>query len=115
MELPETEISLLDARKIDKRFEIGDVVEVDVTPANFGRSAAHTAKQMLIQRLKEAERSVVYEEYYSREGDIITGVITRVEGKNVFINLGKTEAILPPTEQIATETYREGIALNAIS
>ena len=52
---------------------------------------------MLIQRLKEAERSVVYEEYYSREGDIITGVITRVEGKNVFINLGKTEAILPPT------------------
>ncbi len=98
----------LEARKIDKRFEIGDVVEVDVTPANFGRSAAHTAKQMLIQRLKEAERSVVYEEYYSREGDIITGVITRVEGKNVFINLGKTEAILPPTEQIATETYREG-------
>ena len=63
---------------------------------------------MLIQRLKEAERSVVYEEYYSREGDIITGVITRVEGKNVFINLGKTEAILPPTEQIVTETYREG-------
>jgi len=108
VELPETEISLLEARKIDKRFEIGDVVEVDVTPANFGRSAAHTAKQMLIQRLKEAERSVVYEEYYSREGDIITGVITRVEGKNVFINLGKTEAILPPTEQIATETYREG-------
>ncbi len=81
VELPETEISLLDARKKDKRFEIGDVVEVDVTPANFGRSAAHTAKQMLIQRLKEAERSVVYEEYYSREGDIITGVITRVEGK----------------------------------
>ena len=56
VELPETEISLLDARKKDKRFEIGDVVEVDVTPANFGRSAAHTAKQMLIQRLKEAER-----------------------------------------------------------
>ena len=102
VELPETEISLLDARKIDKRYEIGDIVEADVTPANFGRSAAHTAKQMLIQRLKEAERSVVYEEYYSREGDIITGVITRVEGKNVYINLGKTEAILPPTEQIGT-------------
>ena len=108
VEFPETEISLLDARKIDKRYEIGDIVEADVTPANFGRSAAHTAKQMLIQRLKEAERSVVYEEYYSREGDIITGVITRVEGKNVYINLGKTEAILPPTEQIATETYHEG-------
>ena len=79
VELPETEISLLDARKKDKRFEIGDVVEVDVTPANFGRSAAHTAKQMLIQRLKEAERSVVYEEYYSREGDRIKCYIVEVK------------------------------------
>ena len=105
---PEIEISLDEARQKDMRFEVGDVVEVDVTPANFGRSAAHTAKQMLIQRLKEAERSVVYEEYFSREGDIMTGIIERVEGKNVYINLGKTEAILPLTEQIATETYREG-------
>lgn len=108
VETPETQISLEDARQQSPRFEIGDVVEMNVTPANFGRSAAHTAKQMLIQRLKEAERSVVFEEYFSREGDIITGIIERVEGKNVYINLGKTEAILPPTEQIATETYREG-------
>lgn len=108
VETPETQISLEDARQQSLRFEIGDVVEMNVTPANFGRSAAHTAKQMLIQRLKEAERSVVFEEYFSREGDIITGIIERVEGKNVYINLGKTEAILPPTEQIATETYREG-------
>ena len=108
VETPETQISLEDARQQSPRFEIGDVVEMNVTPANFGRSAAHTAKQMLIQRWKEAERSVVFEEYFSREGDIITGIIERVEGKNVYINLGKTEAILPPTEQIATETYREG-------
>ena len=108
VETPETQISLEDARQQSPRFEIGDVIEMNVTPANFGRSAAHTAKQMLIQRLKEAERSVVFEEYFSREGDIITGIIERVEGKNVYINLGKTEAILPPTEQIATETYREG-------
>ncbi len=108
VETPETQISLEDARQQSPRFEIGDVVEMNVTPANFGRSAAHTAKQMLIQRLKESERSVVFEEYFSREGDIITGIIERVEGKNVYINLGKTEAILPPTEQIATETYREG-------
>ena len=108
VETPETQISLEDARQQSPRFEIGEVVEMNVTPANFGRSAAHTAKQMLIQRLKEAERSVVFEEYFSREGDIITGIIERVEGKNVYINLGKTEAILPPTEQIATETYREG-------
>lgn len=108
VETPELEISLEDAWRINKHFEVGDVVEVDVTPANFGRAAAHTAKQMLIQRLKEAERSVVYEEFFSREGDIITGVISRIEGKNVFINLGKIEALLPPSEQIATETYEEG-------
>ncbi|MCF0155712.1 MAG: transcription termination/antitermination protein NusA [Veillonella sp.] len=108
VESPELEISVADARKYHANYEVGDVVEVDVTPKNFGRSAAHAAKQMLIQSLKEAERSVVYDEYSNREGDIITGLITRVEGRNVFIDLGKTEAILPPTEQISTETYREG-------
>lgn len=104
----EKEISLAEAQQRDMRFEVGDIVEVDVTPKNFGRSAAHTAKQMLIQRLKEAERSIVYEEYFSREGDIITGLVQRVEGRNVFVDLGKTEAILPPAEQIPTETYKAG-------
>ena len=104
VEEPELQVSLADARKVDNRFEVGDVVEMDVTPKNFGRSAAHAAKQVLIQSLKEAERSVVYDEYSNREGDIITGIISRVEGRNVFINLGKTEAILPPSEQIETET-----------
>ena len=69
----EVEIALVDARQLDKRMEIGDIIEVDVTPKNFGRSAAHTAKQLLIQRLKEAERNIVYDEYSSREGDILTG------------------------------------------
>ena len=104
----EKEISLAEAQQRDMRFEVGDIVEVDVTPKNFGRSAAHTAKQMLIQRLKEAERSIVYEEYFSREGDIITGLVQRVEGRNVFVDLGKTEAILPPAEQIPPETYKAG-------
>lgn len=108
VENPETEISLDEAQARDLRYEVGDIVEVDVTPKNFGRSAAHTAKQMLIQRLKEAERSIVYEEYFSREGDIITAQVQRVEGRNVFVDLGKTEAILPPTEQIPTETYKAG-------
>lgn len=104
----ESEISLKDARQKDLRYEIGDVVEMDVTPQNFGRSAAHTAKQMLIQRLKEAERSVVFEEFSNHEGDIITATITRIDGKNVFVDLGKAEALLPVTEQIASETYVEG-------
>ncbi len=108
VENAETEISLDEAQARDLRYEVGDIVEVDVTPKNFGRSAAHTAKQMLIQRLKEAERSIVYEEYFSREGDIITAQVQRVEGRNVFVDLGKTEAILPPTEQIPTETYKAG-------
>lgn len=108
VEEPELEISVKDAQKIHKNYEVGDIVEVNVTPKNFGRSAAHAAKQMLIQSLKEAERSVVYDEFSERAGDIVTGIITRVDGRNVFIDLGKTEAILPPSEQIATETYREG-------
>lgn len=105
---PELEMELTKARMLDARYELDDVVLTDVTPANFGRSAAHTAKQMLIQRLKEAERSSVFEEFAEREGDIVTGTIPRVEGKNVYVDLGKTEAILPVTEQIATEAYVPG-------
>ncbi len=105
---PDTEIDIKEAKTIDKGLEIGDVIAVDVTPQNFGRSAAHTAKQMLIQRLKEAERSIVFEEYSNREGDIITGTVSRIEGKKIFLDLGKAEAILPATEQISQEKYYVG-------
>lgn len=105
VENKELEISLLDAHKIHAAFQVGDIVEIDVTPKSFGRSAAQMAKQMLIQRLREAERSSVFEEFSEREGDIINGVISRIEGKNVFIDLGKTEAILPASEQIPNEVY----------
>ncbi|MBF1761699.1 MAG: transcription termination/antitermination protein NusA, partial [Veillonella sp.] len=88
VEDPELEISLEEAQKIHKNYEVGDTVEIDVTPKNFGRSAAQAAKQMLIQSLKEAERSVVYDEFSERAGDIVTGIITRVDGRNVFIDLG---------------------------
>lgn len=104
----ETETTLEEARAVDARYEMGDIVPLDVTPANFGRIAAQTAKQVMIQRLKEAERSIVYEEYYNRTDDIMTGVIQRIEGKNVYIDLGKAEAILPVSEQIPTETYEMG-------
>ena len=102
------EISLEDARKLNPEYEVGDVVNVDVTPSNFGRIAAQAAKQVMIQRLREADRSIVYDEFYNRTDDIITGLIQRIENKNVYVDLGKAEAILPASEQIPTETYTVG-------
>ena len=104
----ENEISLEDARAIDKGYEEGDEILVDVTPKNFGRIAAQAAKQVMIQRLREAERNIVYDEFYGRTDDIITGIIQRIEQKNVYIDLGKAEAVLPYSEQIPTEEYPVG-------
>ena len=104
----ENEISLEDARAIDKGYEEGDEILVDVTPNNFGRIAAQAAKQVMIQRLREAERNIVYDEFYGRTDDIITGIIQRIEQKNVYIDLGKAEAVLPYSEQIPTEEYTVG-------
>lgn len=104
----ENEISLEDARAIDKGYEEGDEILVDVTPKNFGRIAAQAAKQVMIQRLREAERNFVYDEFYGRTDDIITGIIQRIEQKNVYIDLGKAEAVLPYSEQIPTEEYTVG-------
>jgi len=105
---PREEMALSEARRKDPRYEPGDVVEVEVTPKEFGRIAAQTAKQVVVQRLREAERDMIYDEYANREGDIVTGVVQRQEGKNVFIDLGKTEAILSLNEQIPGENYRTG-------
>ncbi|HHW67396.1 MAG: transcription termination/antitermination protein NusA [Epulopiscium sp.] len=99
------EISLEDARKIKVTYEVGDIVDIEVTPKNFGRIAAQTAKQVVVQRIREAEREIIYNQYITKEKDIITGIIQRKERKNVIINLGKTEAILPPNEQIPGEEY----------
>ena len=107
------EISLAQARTIRPDYEVDDVLEIEVTPANFGRIAAQTAKQVVVQRVREAERGIIYEEFMSREGDIITGLVSRVENRNVFIDLGKTEAILMPAEQIAGETYEHGDRIKA--
>lgn len=104
----ENEISLEDARAIDKGYKEGDEILVDVTPKNFGRIAAQAAKQVMIQRLREAERNIVYDEFYGRTDDIITGIIQRIEQKNVYIDLGKAEAVLPYSEQIPTEEYTVG-------
>lgn len=108
VEDPDTEISVDDARKIDAGYEAGDVVNVDVTPHNFGRIAAQAAKQVMIQHLREAERNIVYDEFSGRVDDIITGLVQRVENHNAYVDLGKAEAILPASEQIPGETYSVG-------
>ncbi len=105
---PRLEISLAEAQEIDPRYVLEDVVELEVTPKNFGRIAAQTAKQVVVQRIREAERGIIYEEFSSRESDIVTGIVQRMEAKNVFVDLGKAEAILQPSEQIPGETYRHG-------
>lgn len=102
------EISLEEAKAINKNYQIGDVVEKKVTPRNFGRIAAQTAKQVVVQRIREAERGIIFDEYISRENEIVTGLVQRKEKNNVFIDLGKTEAILGPGEQTPGETYNIG-------
>ncbi len=99
------EISLADAKKIDPNYEVADIVEKEVTPRNFGRIAAQTAKQVVVQRIREAERSVIYEEFVNRESEIVTGVVQRISKGIVHINLGRVEAVLLPNEQIEGETY----------
>ena len=108
-----TEISLAQALTIRPDYAVGDVIEIEVTPANFGRVAAQTAKQVVVQRIREAERGMIYEEFQSRESDILTGLVQRVENRNVFIDLGKTEAVLTPAEQIPTESYSHGDRIKA--
>ena len=108
-----TEISLAQARAINPDYVIGDVVEIEMTPANFGRIAAQTAKQVVMQRLREAERGIVYDEYMNRKSDIVTGIVQRVEGRNVFVDIGRAEALLMPTEQMPTEEYNYGDTLRA--
>ena len=102
------EMALTEARQLDPRYEIDDIVEVEVTPKNFGRIAAKTAKQVVVQRIREAERGMIYDEFSNRESDIVTGIVQRIEQKNAFIDLGKAEAILAPLEQIPGEAYRHG-------
>jgi N utilization substance protein A len=105
---PATQISLKDASELPDRPGLNEMVEVEVTPPNFGRIAAQTAKQTILQRIQEAERDLVYDEYANREGEVLNGVIERVEPRGIIVNLGKAEAVLPPQEQVTRERYRIG-------
>lgn len=108
------EIDLDSARKLYEKHELGDMVKIEITPKNFGRIAAQTAKQVVIQRIKDAERDVIFEEFINRENEIITGQIQRISKNNIFIDLGKTEGVLPPNEQIEGEEYKQGDRLKLL-
>ena len=111
---PYLEISLDDAKKLSDKHAVGDLIKIEITPKDFGRIAAQTAKQVVIQRIKDAERDVIYDDFINRENEIITGLIQRISKNNVFIDLGKTEGILPPVEQIEGEEYEQGDRLKLI-
>ncbi|KPC99969.1 hypothetical protein LR69_01838 [Geobacillus sp. BCO2] len=103
---PRLEISLEEAQRINPNYQIGDVVELEVTPRDFGRIAAQTAKQVVTQRVREAERSIIYAEFVDREEDIMTGIVQRVDPRFVYVSLGKAEALLPANEQMPNEIYK---------
>ena len=104
----ETEISLEDARKISGKYDIGDTVEIEVTPASFGRIAAQTARQVVLQRIHEAEREKMVSEYSDRENDIATAVVRRIERRNVMLEIDGTESVLMPNEQVRADRYKVG-------
>lgn len=100
------EISLEEALKINRAYEIGDTIKFEVTPKDFGRIATQTAKHVVMQRIREAERDIIYEEYIDYEDEILTGTVERTDQRNVYVNIGRVEAILPASEQIPTEEFQ---------
>lgn len=104
-ENPILQISLEEARKIDKEAQIDGTVDVELVPKNFGRIAAQTAKQVIIQKLREAEREIIYSEYSERKGEIVSGIIQKADQNIVVMDLGKVEGVMPAKEQIPTEKY----------
>lgn len=109
------EIDLEKAKSIDSKYNIGDIVKIQIKPKeDFGRIAAQTSRQVILQKIREAERENIYEEFHGRESEIVTGTIQRISKNNIFINLGKIEGILTESEQIPGENYRQGDRLKAV-
>ena len=113
VEDPKLQISLEEARAIKPVYQVGDVVDFEVTPKNFGRIAAQTAKQVVVQRIREAERDMIFDRYYSQKGDVITGIVHRCENRSVYIDMGNTEVCLGPNEQMPGETYEPNMRIKA--
>ncbi len=105
---PQREIALAEVRKLNQNVQIGEIVEVEVTPRNAGRIAAQTAKQVVLQRLREAEHDAIFEQYSGKEGEVVSGVVQRMEPRQILVDLGRAVAVLPSVEQVRNERYRPG-------
>lgn len=105
---PRLEITLEAAREINPNYQLDDIVEIEVTPRDFGRIAAQTAKQVVTQRIREAERGLIYHAFIDKEEDIVTGIVQRQDQRNLYVDLGKVEAVLPLTELMPTDKFTHG-------
>ncbi|MDF2668287.1 MAG: transcription termination factor NusA [Paenibacillus sp.] len=110
---PRLEISLHASREINNNFQLDDIVEIEVTPRDFGRIAAQTAKQVVTQRIREAERGLIYDAFIDREEDIVTGTVQRQDLRSIFLDLGKVEAVLPLNELMPNEKFKHGDRVKA--
>ncbi len=99
------EISVEDAKEVNKAYEAGDTLEIEVTPKDFGRIAAQTAKQVVVQRIREAERGIIFEQFAEKENELLTAIVHRVERGNVYVELGRAEGIIPVSETVYSERY----------
>ena len=114
VEEPQLQISVEEARVLDPESQLGDELGVKIDTVEFGRIAAQSAKQVIIQRMKDAERDIVYDDFKDREGEIINGIVQRFDKGNIIVNLGRTEALLPVNEQIPKENYKRGDRIRAL-
>jgi transcription termination/antitermination protein NusA len=105
---PRLEISVDAAREINPNYILGDIVEIEVTPRDFGRIAAQTAKQVVTQRIREAERGLIYHAFVDKEEDIVNGIVQRIDARNIYVDLGKVEAVLPLNELMPTDKFAQG-------
>ncbi len=110
---PQSQISLEEGHQLDPECEIGDSLGIKMDAAAFGRIAAQSAKQVIMQRMKDAERDLVFDDYKDRKGEIINGIVQRLDPEGIIVNLGRTEALLPPSEQVPREIYHKGERIRA--
>lgn len=101
----QTEVGLMEARVLDPNYQVGDMIDFEVTPRNFGRVAAQTAKQVVVQKLREAEREILYNQYITKEREVVTAIVQRKERRNIIVQMGKIDAVLAANEQIPGEQY----------